>query len=132
MGSLICGLLERIDTDQDARIAFFPLLSQGPAVIRFRPRHHGVAIVSISASFIPHDGSEMCFLFFANPGQLGPLSASFLVLCSHGRPEAFEKHNSSDLLCTCNQIAKAVSGASQVFFSRECGIPSFVILHSNG
>jgi hypothetical protein len=60
------------------------------------------------------------------------LCASFLVLRSHGRLEAFEKHNSSDLLSTCNQIAKAVSGASQVFLPRECDIPSFVILHSNG
>jgi hypothetical protein len=60
------------------------------------------------------------------------LCASFLVLRSHGRPEAFEKRDSSDLLSTCNQIANAVSGASQVFFPRECGIPSFIILHSNG
>lgn len=60
------------------------------------------------------------------------LCASFLVLRSHGRPEAFENRNPSDNLGTCNLIAKAVSGASQVFFSRECGIPSSVLLHSNG
>lgn len=77
MGSLTCVLLERIDTDQPRCI--FPLLSQGPAVIRFRPRHHGVAIgfINWSAGFIPHDGhavSEIRFSLFANPCQLGPLS----------------------------------------------------------
>ncbi|KAF8492577.1 hypothetical protein F5888DRAFT_1806711 [Russula emetica] len=50
----------------------------------------------------------------------GPNNASslciLLVLRSLGRPEAFEERNSSDLLSTCNQIAKAVSGASQVLF----------------
>ena len=56
------------------------------------------------------------------------LCAFFLVLRSHGQPEAFEKRNSSDILFTCNQIAKAISGASQVFFPRECGIPSFSVL----
>jgi FAD/FMN-containing dehydrogenase len=39
-----------------------------------------------------------------------------LILPSHGLPEAVENHNSSDLLCTCNKIAAAISGASQVFF----------------
>jgi hypothetical protein len=42
-----------------------------------------------------------------------------LILPSHGLPEAVENHNSSDLLCTCNKIAAAISGASQVFFPRE-------------
>ena len=49
--------------------------------------------------------------------------APFLVLRAHGRPEAFEKHNPSDILYTCNQIANGVSSASQVFFPSECGIP---------
>ncbi|KAH9990394.1 FAD-binding domain-containing protein [Russula vinacea] len=39
-----------------------------------------------------------------------------LALLSYGQPETLENHNSSDLLCTCNQIAVAISGASQVFF----------------
>jgi hypothetical protein len=52
----------------------------------------------------------------------------FLELCAYSRAEALEKHNSSDLLCTCNQIAAAISGVSQVFFPRECVILSLVIL----
>ncbi|KAH9990402.1 FAD-binding domain-containing protein [Russula vinacea] len=39
-----------------------------------------------------------------------------LASLSYGQPETFEKRNSSDLLCTCNKIAAAISGASQVFF----------------
>jgi len=73
---------------------------------------------------LTHAGSLMALITLL-------LCAFFLVLPSHGRPEAFEKHNLSDLLCTCNQIAKAVSGASQDFFLRECGITSFVALQSN-
>ncbi|KAH9990390.1 hypothetical protein BJV77DRAFT_613305 [Russula vinacea] len=42
-----------------------------------------------------------------------------LALLSYGRPETLENHNCSDLLCTCNQIAAAISGASQVFFPRS-------------
>ena len=41
------------------------------------------------------------------------------ALLSYGRPEALKNHNSTDLLCICNQIAAAVSNASQVFFPRE-------------
>ncbi|KAF8486364.1 FAD dependent oxidoreductase [Russula ochroleuca] len=44
------------------------------------------------------------------------LGASSLALLSYGQPEALENHNSSDLLCTCNQIAAAISDASQVSF----------------
>jgi hypothetical protein len=73
---------------------------------------------------LTHAGSLMALITL--------LRAFFLVLPSHCRPEAFEEHNLSDLLCTCNQIAKAVSGASQVFFPGECGIPPFVMLQSNG
>ncbi|KAF8492574.1 FAD-binding domain-containing protein [Russula emetica] len=42
----------------------------------------------------------------------------FLELCAHwhSRAETLEKHNPSDLLCTCNQIAATIDGASQVFF----------------
>ncbi|KAH9990398.1 FAD-binding domain-containing protein [Russula vinacea] len=39
-----------------------------------------------------------------------------LALLSYGQPETLENHISSDLLCTCNQIAAAISSASQVFF----------------
>ncbi|KAF8479493.1 FAD-binding domain-containing protein [Russula ochroleuca] len=44
------------------------------------------------------------------------LGAFSLALLSYGQPEALENHNPSDLLCTCNQIALAISDASQVFF----------------
>ncbi|KAF8486357.1 FAD-binding domain-containing protein [Russula ochroleuca] len=44
------------------------------------------------------------------------LCAFSLGLLSHGQPEAVRNHNSSDLLYTCNKIAAAISGASQVFF----------------
>jgi hypothetical protein len=46
------------------------------------------------------------------------LCAFALALRSHGKPAALETRNSSDLLCTCNDIAAAISGASQVFFPR--------------
>jgi hypothetical protein len=54
----------------------------------------------------------------------------FLELCSYSRAEleALEKHNPSDLLCTCNPIAAAISGDSQVFFPRECVILSLEML----
>ena len=55
------------------------------------------------------------------------LFAFSLESLSYGSPEAFEKRNSSDLLCTCNKIAAAVSAASQVYFPRESVILSFVI-----
>ena len=54
-----------------------------------------------------------------------------LASLSYGQPETFEKRNSSDLLCTCNKIAAAISGASQVFFPRERVILSFVILQTD-
>ena len=41
-----------------------------------------------------------------------------LALPSYGRSAALEIRNSSDLLCTCNDIAAAISSASQVFFPR--------------
>jgi hypothetical protein len=47
------------------------------------------------------------------------LGAFSLALLSYGQPEALENHNPSDLLCTCNQIALAISDASQVFFPCE-------------
>jgi hypothetical protein len=56
----------------------------------------------------------------------------FLQLCAYSWAEALEKHNSTDLLRTCNQITAAISGASQVFFPRECVILSFVMLYSDG
>ncbi|KAH9990421.1 FAD-binding domain-containing protein [Russula vinacea] len=43
------------------------------------------------------------------------LCAISLGLLSYGQPEALGNHNSSDLLYTCNKIAAAISGASQVF-----------------
>jgi hypothetical protein len=48
----------------------------------------------------------------------------FLALRSYGRQETLENHTSSDFLYTCNQIAAAISDASQVFFSRELVILS--------
>jgi hypothetical protein len=60
------------------------------------------------------------------------LFACFLELGARSRAEALEKRNSSDLLWTCNQIAAAISDASEVFFPRECVILSFVILQSDG
>ena len=47
------------------------------------------------------------------------LCAFFLALLSYGLPEAPEKRDSSGILRTCNQIAAAISGASQVYFPRE-------------
>jgi hypothetical protein len=62
------------------------------------------------------------------------LCAFTLTLILYGSPETSEKHNSSDLrvLCTCNKIAEALSGASQVFFPRESVVLSFMILQSDG
>jgi hypothetical protein len=60
------------------------------------------------------------------------LGAFSLALLSYGQPETLENHNSSDLLCICNQIAAAISGASQVFFPREHSVFSFLILRSDG
>ncbi|KAI0273287.1 hypothetical protein BGY98DRAFT_1099410 [Russula aff. rugulosa BPL654] len=39
-----------------------------------------------------------------------------LALRSYGKPAALETRNSSELLCTCNDIAAAISGASKVYF----------------
>ncbi|KAF8486373.1 FAD dependent oxidoreductase [Russula ochroleuca] len=47
------------------------------------------------------------------------LCAFSLTLLSYGRPEVLENRNSSDLLCTCNKIAVALSGASQYVFDIE-------------
>jgi hypothetical protein len=55
------------------------------------------------------------------------LCALSLALLSYGQLETLEDHNSFDLLCTCNQIEAAISGASQVFFPRERVLFSFVI-----
>ena len=37
----------------------------------------------------------------------------------YGQTEALETRNSSDILGKCDQIAAAISGASQVYFPRE-------------
>jgi hypothetical protein len=55
------------------------------------------------------------------------LCAISLALLSYGLPEALDSHHSPDLLSTCNQIAAAISGASQVFFPCERIILSFMI-----
>jgi hypothetical protein len=61
-----------------------------------------------------------------------PLLFAFsLALLSYGQPETFEKRNSTDLLCTCDKIAAVISGASQVFFPRECVILSLLILQAD-
>lgn len=45
------------------------------------------------------------------------LSLVFLLeLCAYSRAEALEKRDYSE---TCNQIAEAISSASQVFYPRE-------------
>jgi len=49
-----------------------------------------------------------------------PFFVSFLELCAYSWAEPLEKHNPSDPLSTCNLIAAAISGTSQVFFPREC------------
>ena len=54
------------------------------------------------------------------------LYAVSLALLSYGQPEALGNHNSSGPLYTCNKIAAAISGASQVFFPRKCVILSFL------
>ena len=53
-----------------------------------------------------------------------------LALLSFSWQGASEK-NPSDPLRTCDQIAAAISGVSQVFFPRERVILSFVILHAD-
>ncbi|KAI0284518.1 hypothetical protein BC826DRAFT_960564 [Russula brevipes] len=40
----------------------------------------------------------------------------FLASLSHGEQESLQKNTRSDHLCTCRQIAAAISGALQVFF----------------
>ena len=54
------------------------------------------------------------------------LCAFFLASSSYGWPEVFEIRNASGLLYTCNKIAAAISGASQVFFPRKRVILSFL------
>ncbi|SRR6266403_2445405 len=44
------------------------------------------------------------------------LGALFLASRSYGTPAALENRGSSDFLCTCNDIAEAISSASQVYF----------------
>ena len=63
--------------------------------------------------FLPHTGSSMTL-------TTPLLCAFFLALLSYGLPEASEKRDPSDILRTCNQIAAAISGASQVYFPRKC------------
>ena len=46
------------------------------------------------------------------------LCAFALALPSFGKPAALETRNYSDVQCTCNKIAAAISGASQVYFPR--------------
>ena len=42
----------------------------------------------------------------------------YLLILSYGRPE--DAQGPSELRRTCDQIAAAISGASQVFFPRTC------------
>ena len=52
-------------------------------------------------------------------GLLASLLCSFaLALPLYAKPAAFEAPNSPNILCACNDIAAAISGASQVFFPR--------------
>ena len=63
------------------------------------------------------------------------LYAFSLALLSHGQQEVFTHsaatHNSSDPMRTCDQIAAAISCASQVFFPRERVILSSGLRYSN-
>ena len=56
----------------------------------------------------------------SSPMALTPLllCSLTLALLSYGNPVVFEIPNSSDFVCTCNEITAAVSGESQVFFPR--------------
>jgi hypothetical protein len=47
------------------------------------------------------------------------LFALLLALCSNGRAEPLEQHNSSALLRVCNQIAGVISDVSRVYFPRK-------------
>jgi len=61
------------------------------------------------------------------------MALTSLLLCavalassrSYGKPATLEMRNSSDLLCTCNEISAAISGASHVFFPRSMSRRSF-------
>ena len=59
------------------------------------------------------------------------LCAFALVSRSYGKPAASDTRNSSDILCTCNDIAAAISGASQVFFPRMSfsHLWHFILMH---
>ena len=52
-----------------------------------------------------------------------------LILASHGQPEP---RNSSGFLGTCNRIAAAISGASEVFYPRAHVLLRFVIFQADG
>ena len=58
-----------------------------------------------------------------------------LALLSHGQQEVWDllatTHNASDPVRTCDQIAAAISPASQVFFPRKRFTLSFDLRHSN-
>ena len=67
--------------------------------------------------------TEGCSLH--NTGSLMAFKSTSLLVCafalalrSYGKPATLEARNSSDLLCTCNDIAAAISGASKVYFPR--------------
>ncbi len=55
-----------------------------------------------------------------------------LALLSYGRSETLEKYSTSDLSNACDQIAVAVSGATQVFFPCAGIILLFLTLQSDG
>ena len=55
-----------------------------------------------------------------------------LGLLSHGKAEALKQDTSSDFLDTCNQIAAAISDASQVFSRGEHVILSFLMIQADG
>lgn len=60
------------------------------------------------------------------------LCSIYLALLSYGRQEVLENESFYEIQRTCDQIAAAISGASQVSFPRECLILLFGILRSNG
>lgn len=60
------------------------------------------------------------------------LCAFLLGLLSHGKAGVLKQDTYSDLLDTCNQIAAAISDASQVFYRGEHAIISFLMLQADG
>ena len=86
-----------------------------------------------------YKGRPLSLKGFSPPNAVFLMALTTLLLCafslallSYGLPEALGSRNSPDLLSTCNRIAAAISGASQVFFPCERIILLFTELQSDG